>query len=97
MQQSRIIQPLDRVQDVAAIALSPSNEGPSQLVIYVVPSPYYPLNRERLFLEVQQQIRQRLNPLFKVHDLVIVDTLPRTASQKVMRRKLRESYPLKVD
>ncbi|MEM9090976.1 MAG: AMP-binding protein [Cyanobacteria bacterium P01_F01_bin.53] len=91
----RIIQPLDSVKDVAAIALNPSTGGPSQLVLYVVPKSKSPLNREHLFSQIQQQIRQRLNPLFKLHDLVIINALPRTASQKVMRRKLRENHPLR--
>ena len=42
--------------------------------------------------DVQQAIRSQLNPLFKVHDVVTVDALPRTASQKVMRRVLRDEY-----
>jgi acetyl-CoA synthetase len=41
---------------------------------------------------IQQAIRTRLNPLFKVHDVVITQALPRTASNKVMRRSLRAEY-----
>ena len=37
-------------------------------------------------------VRKELNPLFKVSDLVKMDALPRTASNKVMRRKLRTDY-----
>jgi len=33
-----------------------------------------------------------LNPLFKVHEVVVVDALPRTASNKLMRRRLRDEY-----
>ena len=39
-----------------------------------------------------EAIRAELNPLFKVHDVVVVDALPRTASNKVMRRVLRRQY-----
>ncbi|VAV82648.1 Acetoacetyl-CoA synthetase, partial [hydrothermal vent metagenome] len=42
--------------------------------------------------EAKKIIRNRLNPLFKVSDLKLIDKLPRTASGKVMRRKLREKY-----
>ena len=42
--------------------------------------------------EMQAAIRQHLNPLFKIHDLVIVDSLPRTASNKLMRRTLRTRF-----
>jgi len=37
-------------------------------------------------------IRERLNPLFKIEKLIEIDLLPRTASGKVMRRKLRDLY-----
>jgi len=41
---------------------------------------------------LQEAIRSGLNPLFRVHDVVVIESLPRTASQKVMRRKLRDDY-----
>jgi acetyl-CoA synthetase len=41
---------------------------------------------------MQRAIAARLNPLFKIHDVVPVDALPRTASNKVMRRVLRDTY-----
>ena len=41
---------------------------------------------------MQSAIRTELNPLFKIHDLVLIETLPRTASNKVMRRVLRDHY-----
>ncbi len=37
-------------------------------------------------------IAKRLNPLFKIHDLVITKLLPRTASNKLLRRTLRREY-----
>ncbi len=37
-------------------------------------------------------IAKKLNPLFKIHDLVTTDELPRTASNKLMRRTLRARY-----
>jgi acetyl-CoA synthetase len=42
--------------------------------------------------DMQEAIRSQLNPLFKVHDVVVIDELPRTASAKVMRRSLRAAY-----
>jgi len=42
--------------------------------------------------ELQRRIREVLNPLFKVSDVVQVAELPRTASAKVMRRSLRADY-----
>ena len=41
---------------------------------------------------VQRAIKTGLNPLFGIHDVVITDSLPRTASNKIMRRLLRDSY-----
>ena len=46
---------------------------------------------------MQQQIRARLNPLFKIQDVVVVEALPRTASNKVMRRELRACYAGRAD
>jgi acyl-coenzyme A synthetase/AMP-(fatty) acid ligase len=36
-------------------------------------------------------LKSSLNPLFKVHRVLIVPSLPRTASNKVMRRVLRDA------
>ena len=48
-------------------------------------------SEEKLF-QTKKSISKQLNPLFKVTQLVKIDFLPRTASNKVMRRKLREIY-----
>lgn len=82
---------LPDIEEVAAVASTPSDHGPSQLILFVVLSePQATLSH--LQIRIQETIKQRLNPLFKVHDLLIVDHLPRTASNKVMRRVLREQY-----
>jgi len=39
-----------------------------------------------------KRIAKHLNPLFKVRDVVVVESLPRTASNKIMRRRLRADY-----
>jgi acetyl-CoA synthetase len=44
---------------------------------------------QQLHAACQTAIKQELNPLFKVHRVVQVDSLPRTASNKVMRRMLK--------
>ena len=43
----------------------------------------------------QDKVKKALNPLFKISDVVIVDQLPRTASNKIMRRVLRNEYEKK--
>ena len=78
------------VMESAAIAVSPENGGPSLLVLYIVPDGF--TDKELIQYELQKLIKAKLNPLFKIHDVVIVNKLLRTASNKIMRRKLREAY-----
>lgn len=80
------------ISETAAIAVSPKGGGPSLLVIYAVLKPGTAQSREALMPLLQTALRKELNPLFKIHDLVFVETLPRTASNKVMRRILRGQY-----
>ena len=88
----RLLNTLKEVREIAAIALSPPGGGPSQLVVYVVLNPEFQDSTPTLLETMQNAIRHRLNPLFKISDLVIMDTLPRTASNKIMRRVLRDQY-----
>jgi acetyl-CoA synthetase len=90
---AEIEQALNTVEEIcetAAIAISPPEGGPSQLVIYAVVTPETQKDKEAIEADLQKAIAQRLNPLFKIRDLVLVDALPRTASNKVMRRVLRD-------
>ena len=85
---------MDFVKESAAIAVSPKDGGPSLLVVYYVEIAAS-LNDEERLQAVKTKIRKQINPLFKVTDLVKIDALPRTASNKVMRRKLRDGYSKK--
>jgi acetyl-CoA synthetase len=87
----QVLQSVPHVKETAAIAVSPGG-GPSHLVIYAVGSAGQTADREQLKALLQTAIKRDLNPLFKIHDLVLVDALPRTASNKVMRRVLRDQY-----
>ncbi|MBC8232653.1 AMP-binding protein [bacterium] len=80
------------IRETAAIAVSPMEGGPSQLVIYAVLLPEINAEKEALKTTLQAAIKEHINPLFRIHGVVIVDSLPRTASNKVMRRVLRERY-----
>jgi acetyl-CoA synthetase len=91
----RVLESVPHVEETAAIAVSPSG-GPSQLVIYAVCSRSQTLRKEDLAAAMQNAIKHDLNPLFKVHDLVLMDALPRTPSNKVMRRVLRDKYLSRV-
>ena len=78
------------VGEAAAVAVPPSSGGPDRLVVFVVPDGAFDAEETRRGM--QEAIRSHLNPLFRIHDVVPVDALPRTASQKVMRRVLRTNY-----
>ena len=86
-----IVNSLPFIKETAAIAVSPSGGGPSLLVIYYVEKTADFSDEER-YAMAKDSIKKQLNPLFKVADLVKIKELPRTASGKVMRRKLREIY-----
>jgi len=77
------------IQEVAAIAIAPPNNGPSLLVIYAATSAV--LDKNAIMVMMQKKINTMLNPLFKIHDVVFVRELPKTASNKIVRRKLREN------
>ncbi len=81
---------LDGVTEIAAIGSPPSGGGPERLIVFAAGRD--DLDPNALKAEIQQRIRAKLNPLFKVHDVIVVPSLPRTASQKVMRRTLRSEY-----
>ncbi len=86
-----VVNRLEFIKESAAIAISPKEGGPSLLVVYYVEKES-PLEFEERLQSVKINIQKQLNPLFKVSELVKIDALPRTASNKVMRRKLRDVY-----
>lgn len=83
----RVMLRVSGVHESAAVAVPPPGGGPSRLVVYAVADKHADLLRE-----MQAAIREHLNPLFKIHDVVVIDAFPRTASGKVMRRRLRDDY-----
>jgi acetyl-CoA synthetase len=84
----RVLDGVPGVSRTAAIAVNPPGGGPSELVIYAVASG----ERDRLLALLQRAIKEQLNPLFRIADLVLVESLPVTASNKIMRRELRAGY-----
>jgi acetyl-CoA synthetase len=86
-----VVNQLEFIKECASIAVSPDGGGPSLLVIYYVEMSINFSDKDRLLM-TNQIIRKKLNPLFKVTEIVKIDSLPRTASNKVMRRKLRKLY-----
>lgn len=85
-----ILNTVDTIQETAAVAVPPEEGGPSRLVIYTVlaSSKQIPTKQE-VHTVLQSALSERLNPLFRIHEVIIVEALPRTASNKVMRRLLR--------
>jgi acetyl-CoA synthetase len=76
------------VREAAAVAAEDPGGGPERLVAYIVPE-RTDVDPATLRQELQTLLSTQLNPLFKVSEVVLVEALPRTASNKVMRRLLR--------
>jgi acetyl-CoA synthetase len=82
---------LDGIKESAAIGIS-SLGGPSELVLYIVLEEGHAATTEELIKLMQLAIKSNLNPLFKIKEVHLTKSLPRTASNKVMRRTLRNQY-----
>ncbi len=86
----RVLNRLEGVLETAAIAVPPPGGGPERLVVCVVSEGATECGDEQLLRRMREEIRSKLNPLFRLDRVHQVDSLPRTASNKVMRRVLRE-------
>ena len=86
----RVLEHHPAVYEAAAVAVQPEGEGAEKLVLFAVLSS--DADRGELRRELGRLLAAELNPLFKIHDLLVVDSLPRTASNKLMRRELRRQY-----
>ena len=75
------------VQETAAVAVAPPDGGPEQLVVHYVAAAEMPT--DVLQRELQKTLSTELNPLFRIQRLVVQPSLPRTASNKLLRRSLR--------
>lgn len=84
------------VAETAAIAVSPVGGGPSMLVMVVMLNDHSKHKDDafmkKLKADLQTAIKTKLNPLFHISDVVLYTSLPRTASNKIMRRILRDEY-----
>ena len=91
IQLEEVLCQLDFIKECAAVAVAPKGGGPGLLVVYFVENDKSVQPKEQ-FNQAKERIRKKINPLFKLFDLVKIEALPRTASNKVMRRKLRNDY-----
>ncbi len=86
----RAIAGIPGIQETAAIAVVLNGQGRSELVIYATTTT--DLNTADTQTLMQQKINAHLNPLFKIHELIFVRELPKTATNKIIRRALRDAY-----
>ncbi|KAL6195033.1 hypothetical protein ACLB2K_030655 [Fragaria x ananassa] len=80
----------ESVLETAAVSVAPANGGPEQLVIFVVLNKGFETKADELKMKFSRAIHSNLNPLFKVSFVKIVAEFPRTASNKLLRRVLRD-------
>jgi len=85
----RVLNILPGVSETAAVAVPPPGGGPSRLVIFLIPRQDVRHTPAEWKPILQQSLRTQLNPLFQVYEVCLTDSLPRTTSNKVMRRELR--------
>jgi acetyl-CoA synthetase len=88
----RTVADVPGVHEVAAVAVSPSEGGPARLVIFVGGIADTLAPPDDLKRQMQTLVKSHLNPLFRIHEVVLMDKLPRTASNKIMRRTLRDTW-----
>lgn len=87
----QVLNRLPEISESAAVAVPLDGSGPDQLIVFIVLSTpnQAECDSQTLLGKMNQLIRSELNPLFKIGKLITKDALPRTASNKVMRRLLR--------
>ncbi|GBG62105.1 hypothetical protein CBR_g28576 [Chara braunii] len=83
------------VVETAAIGISPADGGPEKLVIVAVLRDGFVADVEDLKLAFTAALRTKMSPFFKVNDVVLAPSLPRTPSNKVMRRIIRDQYSMR--
>lgn len=76
--------------ETAAIGIPSENKGPNNLIIYA--STKKSLDSDQIKNIFQKRINEHLNPLFKISEVILIEELPKTASNKIMRRELRKQY-----
>lgn len=87
VQIEELINTLPFVKESAAVAKTPENGGPDELILHLVLKNQ--MNESEVLQTCNEMIKTQLNPLFKASKVKIEIVLPRTASGKIMRRNLR--------
>lgn len=87
----RVMNRVPGVRETAAVAWS-QHGGPDELVVFTVldqPAENPASVSVHLLKAFNDRLKADLNPLFRAREVRLVPALPRTASNKVMRRELR--------
>ncbi len=91
----RVLNRIDGVNETAAVAVTAEQGGPARLVVFAVTEP--DCDWDVLQDRMNAVIRSQLNPLFRVSEVRRAKSLPRTASNKVMRRELRAAIEAEAE
>ncbi|XP_059429512.1 probable CoA ligase CCL12 isoform X1 [Corylus avellana] len=86
----------ESISETAAVSVAPVYGGPEQLVIFVVLKKGFNAKPDELKSIFSRAIHRNLNPLFKVNNVKIVPEFPRTASNKLLRRVLRDQMKQEI-
>ena len=82
-----IINGVDGIDESAVIAVPENGTGPDQLIAFLVSKEE--LDTALVLKAINSAIRAKLNPLIRIAAIRPIEKLPRTASNKIMRRELR--------
>ncbi|KAM7502888.1 hypothetical protein LguiB_001792 [Lonicera macranthoides] len=80
----------ESILETAAVSAAPASGGPEQLAVFVVLKKGHNTEPDMLRTKFSRAIQNNLNPLFKVSFVKIAAEFPRTASNKLLRRVLRD-------
>jgi acetyl-CoA synthetase len=86
----RVLATHEAVSACAAVGVQLGGEGVEHLVVYAVVKGS--ADPAKLKVELSRLLGLKLNPLFKIHEVIVTQELPRTASGKLMRRSLQARY-----
>ena len=79
------------IYECAAIAIQDKNGGPEKLVLVIHPTKPN-IDSNQLKSTLQKILQNELNPLFKISNIHFRENLPRTASNKLLRKELRNEF-----
>jgi acyl-coenzyme A synthetase/AMP-(fatty) acid ligase len=79
----------DDVLETAAISVAPPGGGPERLVVFTVLR-NGTASASELHTVIGSALKTKMNPLFKLEAVFTIESLPRTATNKVLRRVLRD-------